>query len=138
MNKIFRILAGVLLGLLPMILHAQMAGLHGDEREIRKGLHDGNLFRVTVYNDGTFGSIDNTVDFAGEWPVGSGHIYLVDGNTFIGGEVIDTTGQVKHIISENRSSMIQKHNTISAEAASRKRAAANFTNFTKSEQQKVV
>ncbi len=106
MNKIFRILIIVLLGLMPIFLYAQMAGLHGNEREIRKGLHDGNLFRVTVYNDGTFGSIDNTVDFAGEWPVGTGHIYLVDGNTFIGGEVIDTTGQVKHIISENRSSMI--------------------------------
>ena len=35
-------------------LYAQMTGRHGDFTEVRKGLHAGNQFRTTFYNDGTF------------------------------------------------------------------------------------
>lgn len=87
-------------------LWAQMKGLHGDFSEHRRGLHAGNQFRTTFYNDGTFGVITDPPDIGGEWPINSGHLYLVDGNLFIGSEVIDLRGDVKHIVSEVMSSNI--------------------------------
>ena len=59
---------------------AQMDGLHGDFLETRNGLHAGNLFRTTFYNDGTFGVNQRPPDIGGEWPINSGHIYMLDGN----------------------------------------------------------
>ncbi|NQT24132.1 hypothetical protein HQ585_02130 [candidate division KSB1 bacterium] len=87
-------------------LWAQMKGLHGDFSEHRSGLHAGNQFRTTFYNDGTFGQITSPPDIGGEWPINSGHIYLSDGNLMIGAEVIDLRGDVKHIVSEVVSSNI--------------------------------
>ena len=77
---------------------AQMQGLHGDFAHHRNGVHAGNQFRTTIYNDGTFGS-KQTGDFSGEWPINSGHIYMIDGNVFVGSEVLDAAGEVKHIVS---------------------------------------
>lgn len=85
---------------------AQMEGLHGSFLEIRDGVHAGNLFRTTIYNDGTYGRINDPAAFAGEWPINSGRWYMIDGNLFVGSEVIDTDGQLKHIISTVRSAMI--------------------------------
>ncbi|RPI03599.1 MAG: hypothetical protein EHM72_01015 [Calditrichaeota bacterium] len=85
---------------------AQMQGLHGDYLELRDGVHSGNLFRTTFYNDGTSGAINDPSAFAGEWPINSGTKYMIDGNLFVGGEVIDSEGQVKHIMTEVRSSII--------------------------------
>lgn len=85
---------------------AQMQGLHGSFLEIRDAVHAGNLFRTTFYNDGTIGIINDPAAFAGEWPINSGTKYLIDGNLFVGGEVIDAEGQVKHIMTEVRSSII--------------------------------
>jgi len=80
-------------------LWAQMQGLHGDAREHRSGLHAGNQFRTTFYNDGTFGQITVPPDIAGEWPINSGHLYMMDGNVFVGSEVIDNAREVQQIIS---------------------------------------
>ena len=52
-------------------LSAQMAGLHGDYREYRKGVHSGNKFRTTFYNDGYFGAKNQPPDYGGEWPINS-------------------------------------------------------------------
>jgi hypothetical protein len=85
-------------------LHAQMGNLHGDDNESRMGTHSGNRFRTTFFNDGTDGGrINQPHQIAGEWPINSGHFYLVDGNVFIGSEVIDNTGRLIHILSENKS-----------------------------------
>lgn len=83
---------------------AQMQGLHGDEQYIKRGDHSGNKFRVTFYNDGTYGARDDVVDIPGEWPIGSGHEYLIDGNVFVGSEVIDNNGELQHIFSTVMSS----------------------------------
>ncbi len=93
-------------GLLSTAAFAQMDQLHGAFMEIRDGLHAGNQFRTTFYNDGTFGAIQQPPDIAGEWPINSGHIYLIDGNLFVGSEVIDAEGSVKHVVSTVRSCMI--------------------------------
>ncbi|HPG41443.1 MAG TPA: hypothetical protein PLP19_19310, partial [bacterium] len=84
-------------------LFAQMEGLHGDITELRDGLHAGNQFRTTIYNDGTFGRINNPPDIAGEWPINSGRWYMIDGNVFVGSEVLDTQNNVKHIVSDVKS-----------------------------------
>ena len=77
---------------------AQLEGLHGDFTEMRNGLHAGNQFRTTFYNDGLFGSKHRPPDIAGEWPINSGHDYMLDGNVFVGSEVIDANGDLKHIV----------------------------------------
>ncbi|RQW08346.1 hypothetical protein EH222_05765, partial [candidate division KSB1 bacterium] len=89
--------------------YAQMESLRGDFLEIRSGVHAGNLFRTTFYNDGTAGRVDNDPEaFVGEWPINSGTMYLIDGNLFVGSEVIDTEGQVRHITSTVRSSIVSQ------------------------------
>ncbi|HVO73022.1 MAG TPA: hypothetical protein VMT35_03300, partial [Ignavibacteriaceae bacterium] len=89
-------------------LFAQLQGLHGDDAETRKGVHAGNQLRTTFFNDGTFGTIGGATDvIRGEWPINSGHIYIVDGNIFVGAEVPDrNTGKLFHILSENKSANI--------------------------------
>ena len=83
----------LLLGLLmPIGVLAQMEGLHGDFTYMKNGLHAGNQFRTTFYNDGLFGSKQRPPDIAGEWPINSGHDYMLDGNVFVGSEVIDANG----------------------------------------------
>jgi len=85
------------------VLYAQLEGLHGDIAEFRDGLHAGNQFRTTFYNDGTFGRVNNPPDIAGEWPINSGHWYMIDGNVFVGSEVLDTENNLKHIVSTVKS-----------------------------------
>ena len=90
----------VLLGLLAASsAFAQLEGLHGDFTYMKNGLHAGNQFRTTFYNDGLFGSKNRPPDIAGEWPINSGHNYLLDGNVFVGSEVIDANGDLQHIVS---------------------------------------
>lgn len=91
------------------ILQCQMNQLSGTDNEFRMGVHSGNLFRVSFYNDGTFGRVGQTSTqdvFIGEWPINSGHYYLVDGNIFVGAEVKDRNGNLIHIFSENKSAGI--------------------------------
>ncbi|MBN1482101.1 T9SS C-terminal target domain-containing protein [candidate division KSB1 bacterium] len=79
-------------------LYAQMGNLHGDFANHTSGVLAGNKFRTTVYNDGTLGR-KQPDDFAGEWPINSGHWYMIDGNIFLGSEVIDNTNALRHIVS---------------------------------------
>ncbi|MBN1780393.1 hypothetical protein JW948_04650 [bacterium] len=88
-------------------LQAQMEGLKGDVREHKSGLHAGNQFRTTFYNDGTYGQITYPPDIGGEWPINTGALYLIDGNVFVGSEVIDEDGVRTAIVSENESCNIQ-------------------------------
>ena len=83
--------------------HAQMDRLHGDFMETRDGMHAGNLFHISFYNDGTFGRINSVTDIGGEWLVHPGSAYLLNGDVVIGSEVLDVHGDLKHIFSSNRS-----------------------------------
>lgn len=103
MKKLLLLLFILMMALVSADLQAQMSQLHGEFVEIRDGLHAGNLFRTTFYNDGTFGRIQDPPDIAGEWPINSGHLYLIDGNVFVGSEVYDRNNELKHIFSEVRS-----------------------------------
>jgi hypothetical protein len=76
-----------------------MEGLHGDFSNSRDGLHAGNQFRTTIYNDGTFGRKQDPPDIAGEWPINSGRWYMIDGNVFVGSEVIDANNELQHMVS---------------------------------------
>jgi hypothetical protein len=89
------------------ILYAQLDNLRGTDSEFRMGVHSGNEFHTTFFNDGTFGGrVNQPPQVAGEWPINSGHFYLVDGNIFVGSEVIDNSGNLIHILSENKSANI--------------------------------
>jgi hypothetical protein len=102
MNKSLIIFLLALLTLLPHSnILAQMDKLHGDFLETRSGLHAGNMFRISFYNDATFGRISPT-DIGGEWLAHPGSAYLLDGDVEIGAEVLDAEGNLKHIFSSNR------------------------------------
>jgi hypothetical protein len=104
------------LGLSFATMQAQMKNLHGDDREYRIGMHSGNQFRTTFFNDGTFGgNTGNTagmsivsIQIPGEWPINSGHWYIIDECMFILSEVAEnydptsrtfltSPGTVRHI-----------------------------------------
>ena len=99
MRLIFPLL--VICSLFPSGLRGQMQGLHGDFLESRNGVHSGNQFRTTFYNEGLIGGNQVPPDIYGEWPINSGHLYLHDGNVFVGSEVFDVLGGLKHIMSTN-------------------------------------
>lgn len=97
-----------IVGLCTSTMQAQMKGLRGTDDEYRMGVHSGNLFRTSFFNDGTYGGrVNQAPEVAGEWPINSGHYYLVDGNIFVGSELKDNQGRMIHILSENKSSNIQ-------------------------------
>ncbi|RPH97219.1 MAG: hypothetical protein EHM72_13815, partial [Calditrichaeota bacterium] len=102
MNKYFIILSRMafLVGIISSWLFAQMEELHGDYLEYRRGIHSGNKFRTTFYNDGYFGAKNQPPDIGGEWPINSGRLYMWDADLFVGAEVIDSEGALKHIMSE--------------------------------------
>jgi hypothetical protein len=111
MKRIINSLAVVLsiTGLSTSVLQAQMSRLHGDDHETRMGIHAGNLYRTSFFNDGTFGGrIGQAPEVAGEWPINSGHFYVIDGNPMVLSEVADTTGKLIHLISENKSMNISQ------------------------------
>jgi hypothetical protein len=82
--------------------YAQLNELHGIKEELRMGHHSGNLLRMTFFNEGSFGSISPRTPqmIRGEWPINSGHLYLLKSDLFVGAEVI-SNGQPLHIISES-------------------------------------
>ena len=105
MRKLVRLISrSIILLLLPQsFLLAQMANLHGDDSEYRMGVHSGNQFQTSFFNDGTTGGrVNRPPQVAGEWPIGSGHYYLSDGNIFIASEITDTENHTYPIISENK------------------------------------
>ncbi|MFC1568975.1 hypothetical protein ACFL4L_01965 [bacterium] len=100
----------IIIGLLctsMLLAQSAMKPLKGDATEHKSGLHAGNQFRTTFYNDGTFGQITYPPDIGGEWPINSGEMYLVDGNVFVGSEVYDLDGNKIHIVSTVQSANIQ-------------------------------
>ncbi len=102
--KLKSALAGILfMGLAPMLsAQSAMEGLHGDFQYMKMGLHAGNQIRTTFFNDGTYGTnashpSGSSDAIAGEWPINSGHLWLIDGDEFVVSEVIDANGEMKHI-----------------------------------------
>ncbi len=78
-----------------------MDKLHGDQNYSYSGLHSGNQIRANFYNDGLVGRrYVNTTDIGGEWPINSGHRYINQQIVFVGAEVKDENGEIKHIVSE--------------------------------------
>lgn len=78
-----------------------MDALHGDQNYSYSGLHSGNQIRANFYNDGLVGRrYVNTTDIGGEWPINSGHRYINQQIVFVGAEVKDENGEIKHIVSE--------------------------------------
>jgi hypothetical protein len=98
-----RLVAGFLFaGVLCTAAQTPIDKLHGDEKASTKGLHSGNMIRTTFYNDGMYGIRYNSPsDIGGEWPINSGHLYIHQLITFIGAEVKDQSGEIKHIFSES-------------------------------------
>jgi hypothetical protein len=98
-----RLVAGCLLaGVLSAAAQTPIDKLHGDEKYSTNGLHSGNMIRTTFYNDGMYGiRYNSATDIGGEWPINTGHEYIHQLITFIGAEVKDEYGEIKHIISES-------------------------------------
>ncbi|MFQ6618029.1 MAG: hypothetical protein ACE5QV_05005 [Fidelibacterota bacterium] len=68
-------------------------------REDRKeGLHNGNKVRTLFYNFGTIGHPDK--EPSGEWPIYSGHGYIDEFGFMVAAQVVDTSGNVVHIVSD--------------------------------------
>jgi hypothetical protein len=93
-----------MLGLAPALLaQSAMRGMHGDFANMKMGLHAGNQIRLTFFNDGTFGcnaaNPKGQGGIGGEWPINSGHPYLLDANVFVTSEVVDADGILRHISS---------------------------------------
>jgi hypothetical protein len=65
----------------------------------RVGIHDGNLIRSAFGNFGNLGS--RTLDIRGEWPKGSGINYWFECPFYIGAEVVDAHGNIRHIFSDS-------------------------------------
>ncbi len=109
MKRIIKNLLGfALLGLAPALLaQSAMQGMHGDFANLKMGLHAGNQIRSTFFNDGTFGCDGahpkGQGGIGGEWPINSGHPYLLDANVFVASEVVDADGILRHISSTVRS-----------------------------------
>ena len=93
---IFWFLQGFIL-IFPISLFAQTT-LHGEFKERKKGDHSGNQIRTTFYNTGFIGRKSGAPsDFGVEFPINSGRTYVGDANIYVGSEVIDVNGQLKHI-----------------------------------------
>lgn len=100
------LLVAVILFTLPLSSRAQLSNLHGDETYSYNGLHSGNQIRTNFYNDGMVGKrYTSADDIMGEWPINEGHGYIHQFIMFVGSEVKDSEGQVKHIISEGNGCM---------------------------------
>jgi hypothetical protein len=72
---------------------------HGDVRNRARNDHSGNLIRVTFHNHGMMGGIkgDQSLVYAGEWPINSGLIQMGNASSFVGAETrvfagLDSTG----------------------------------------------
>lgn len=103
MKKFLKLHVIFLLLALPSIsmLYAQMDGLHGDDREYRRGLHSANQVRLSFFNDGSYGINNNSTaapNYGGEWPINSGRFYLLGGSVFVASEVSDNMGPTKGTI----------------------------------------
>jgi hypothetical protein len=67
--------------------HAQEG--HGDVMYRARNIHSGNLIRVTYHNFGMMGSKsgDNSLTYAGEWPINSGMVQMGNASSFVSSEI---------------------------------------------------
>lgn len=101
MKKAVIIVTVIIIGGSALSLYAQMENLHGDERYSYGAIHSGNQIRVGILNDGFLGRrTPYSSTYTGEWPVNSGRRYLSKMVVFIGAEVKDVNGAMRHIVSE--------------------------------------
>jgi len=72
---------------------------HGMFSEERKGFHNGNRIQTTYYNSGLIGRVSGIEeDIAGEWPKGSGHLYIGDQLMMVGAEIVDREKKLIHSV----------------------------------------
>ena len=89
---------GALLGALVLPVAAQEAPPAGREHR-RTGIHDGNLVYTRFSNFGNLGSRAEPPKM--EWPKGSGQWYGFEFVMMAGAEVVDASGRLVQIVSEN-------------------------------------
>jgi hypothetical protein len=67
----------------------QAQNTNGDVKYRARNDHAGNLIRVTFHNHGMMGSIrnDNSLIYAGEWPINSGMVQMGNASSFVGSEL---------------------------------------------------
>jgi hypothetical protein len=75
--------------IISLILNLQAQDTHGDAIYRARNDHAGNLIRVTFHNHGMMGSIrgDNSLIYAGEWPINSGMVQMGNASSFVGSEL---------------------------------------------------
>ena len=85
-----RFLISTLIGLLfyQGQLIAQNFG-YGNSIYRARNTHAGNLVRMTFSNNGRLGAVkgDNSIVYAGEWPIGSGHVQMGNVSAYVMSEV---------------------------------------------------
>ncbi len=69
-----------------------------DRGDRKEGVHNGNKVRTLFYNYGTIGHPDK--EPSAEWPIYSGHGYVDEFGFMVASEVVDTSGNVVHIVSD--------------------------------------
>jgi len=74
----------------------------GDFNSRKKGVHSGNRVRTTFFNYGLIGRMSDT-EYGGEWPIGSGHLYVGDIDLLIGAEIVTADGDTIHSVEVNDS-----------------------------------
>jgi len=82
-------------GLIKRYRHFKRFSQNSDRKQ---GIHSGNLIRTIFSNYGTIGEPYGQPN--AEWPKGSGHNYIFEFGIIVGAEVIDTSGNTIHILSE--------------------------------------
>ncbi len=72
-----------------LIMSVQAQDTNGDVKYRARNDHTGNLIRVTFHNHGMMGSIngDNSLIYAGEWPINSGMVQMGNASSFVGSEL---------------------------------------------------
>ncbi len=74
----------------------------GDSRLLRNGRHTGNKVGISFHNDGAVAGTIAGVDIRGEWPLGSGFMYIGDLTPLIGLEFQNTLGKTMHSVTISR------------------------------------
>jgi hypothetical protein len=73
-----------------------------DARLLRNGRHTGNKVGISFHNDGAIAGTISGIDIRGEWPLGSGFMYIGDLTPLIGVEFENTLGRQMHSVTISR------------------------------------
>jgi len=84
-----KVRSAVILILSALLAHAGAQTIHGSYQNRARNVHAGNLIRVTFYNHGMVGGLkgDNSLIYAGEWPINSGHIQMGNASMYVSSEM---------------------------------------------------